>query len=266
MNIANRRCEEIYTSSDELLHLFRRSQHPFHIRRIRHTVLTTLYPPRLGLRGNPSRMAVRNQLSRLCQILFLLMMRHIYHDRVKGQRIRRELDERFILAVIEMHRYGNRSSRCSVCGCADDEAVGDFDLPWEDLYDKWGTFVFGGSDYADDVLDIVSRNEALEILERVSCFRASDLHDRCGHAVASCFGIAKDANGFVLAQVGLASHLAGFDKLQPLALDSMIGRIIAMMSCVGRRMLHAIKQLMRASGICNIGTRTMCCSVKKSTP
>lgn len=135
MHIPHRGRQKIHPGSNELLHLLRRGEHPLHVHRIRHAILTTLNAPRLGFRSDPARVAVRHQLFRLGQVGLLLVVRHVDHDGVEGERVRRETHEGLVLAVVQVDGNGDCGSRGGVgCG-ADEEAVCCADGPGEDLDD-----------------------------------------------------------------------------------------------------------------------------------
>jgi len=156
MHIPHSRRKEIDPRGNKLLDLVRTSQHALHSHRIRHPVLAALDPARLGLSSDPPRVAVRDQLLRLGQVVSFLVMRHVDHDGVEGQGIGRQAHEFFVLAVVEVDCDGDCGSGGCVCGCADEEAVGGCDGPGEDLDYQGGAVLFCRADDGDDLLEVVA--------------------------------------------------------------------------------------------------------------
>lgn len=156
MHITNCRCQEVHTGSDELFNFFGGGKYTFHVRSIGYTVLSAFDPTGLSFSRNASRVAVRHELLSLGQVLGLLVVRHIHHDRVERQRVCGQLDEYLILAMVKVdcYRYG-RFGSC-IGSRPDEKAIAELDLPWEDLNDEGAALALCCFDNPKDVLNVVA--------------------------------------------------------------------------------------------------------------
>jgi hypothetical protein len=133
MYIPHRRRKKIHPSSNEILHLVRRRQHTLHSLRISNPILPALDPAGLSLTSDPPSMTIGDQFFRFGEVVGFLVVRHVDHYRVEGERVGCQAYQVFILAVIEVDCDGDCGSRGGFCGCADQEAVGCCYGPGKDL-------------------------------------------------------------------------------------------------------------------------------------
>jgi len=156
MHVPNRGSKEINPRSNKILDLVRAGKNALHSGSISHAVFAAFNPARFRFSRNPASVAVRHELLCLRQVFGFLMVRHVDHDGVEGERVGCQAHEGFVLAVVEVDRDWDCCPRGGVGGGSDEEAVGCCDGPWEHLDDEGGAFLFCCSYYGDYLLQIVT--------------------------------------------------------------------------------------------------------------
>ena len=156
MQIPKRRRQEVNPRRQKLIRHLGRRQHALQLRRILDPILAALHSPRLRLRRNAPRMAIRNPLLRLFQILALFVVAHVDHDAVEGIRhVGRALDDRLVLRVVQVQDDGHGRRPARVGDEVHEEAVGVGDGPGEEQDLHGRPLGFGGAHDRDNGLEVV---------------------------------------------------------------------------------------------------------------
>ena len=173
--------EEVDAGVDELERLFGGGEQALEIARVLHAVLAAIDAARFRLRGDAALVAVRDQLARALQVLFLLVVRHVDHDGVEGE-VAGAVDRLGVLRVVEVERHGHRGGLAGVRGEVDEEAVRVGHGPWEEEDLERGALAFGRADAGDYRFEVVGNH--------------------AGDAIAALFGGFEDLEAFVVGEFG----------------------------------------------------------------
>lgn len=158
VDVADRRRQKVNARRDELQRFFRRRQDPFQIPRVLHAGLAAVDAAGLGLRRDAQVVAVLDQLRRAGQILLLLVVRHVHHDRVELARLRRLLDRLLALRVVQVQTHGHFGTAAHVRRQVDQVVVGIFLCPGEQEDLAGGVLRLGGFPARDDGFQVVAHH------------------------------------------------------------------------------------------------------------